>query len=180
MSISALFQLIQANCSLIIILIFAGIPLLIGSAAANRSVSTISDFFLCNRSLGTALSFCTIYATWWSSFAFLGSTSSFYTQGPLYWIALGWNVLFGILFCVFGKPLWLQSQYRGYRTPIDFFHDKYHSRHLDIAAIALMVGLSIPYISVQFLGGGIIIEMATNGLIPWRISALLFFLVMIL
>ena len=180
MSISALFQLIQANGSLIIILIFAGIPLLIGSAAANRSVSTISDFFLCNRSLGTALSFCTIYATWWSSFAFLGSTSSFYTQGPLYWIALGWNVLFGILFCVFGKPLWLQSQYRGYRTPIDFFHDKYHSRHLDMAAIALMVGLSIPYISVQFLGGGIIIEMATNGLIPWRISALLFFLVMIL
>ena len=89
-------------------------------------------------------------------------------------------MLFGILFCVFGKPLWLQSQYRGYRTPIDFFHDKYHSRHLDMAAIALMVGLSIPYISVQFLGGGIIIEMATNGLIPWRISALLFFLVMIL
>lgn len=180
MSISALFQLIQANSSLIIILIFAGIPLLIGSAAANRSVSTISDFFLCNRSLGTALSFCTIYATWWSSFAFLGSTSSFYTQGPLYWIALGWNVLFGILFCIFGKPLWLQSRLRGYRTPIDFFHDKYRSRHLDMAAIALMVGLSIPYISVQFLGGGIIIEMATNGLIPWRVSALLFFLVMIL
>ena len=124
MSISALFQLIQANGSLIIILIFAGVPLLIGSAAANRSVSTISDFFLCNRSLGTVLSFCTIYATWWSSFAFLGSTSSFYTQGPLYWIALGWNVLFGILFCGFGKPLWLQSQRRGYRTPIDFFHDK--------------------------------------------------------
>lgn len=117
-----------------------------GSTAANRSVSTISDFFLCNRSLGTALSFCTIYATWWSSFAFLGSTSSFYTQGPLYWIALGWNVLFGILFCVFGKPLWQQSRLRNYRTPVDFFHDKYHSRPLDIAAILLMVGLSIPYI----------------------------------
>lgn len=180
MSISALFDMIQNNISLIIILIFAGVPLLIGSTAANRSVSTISDFFLCNRSLGTALSFCTIYATWWSSFAFLGSTSSFYTQGPLYWIALGWNVLFGILFCVFGKPLWLQSRLRNYRTPVDFFHDKYHSRPLDIAAILLMVGLSIPYISVQFLGGGIIIEMATNGLIPWRISALLFFMIMIL
>ena len=153
MSISALFDMIQNNISLIIILIFAGVPLLIGSTAANRSVSTISDFFLCNRSLGTALSFCTIYATWWSSFAFLGSTSSFYTQGPLYWIALGWNVLFGILFCVFGKPLWLQSRLRNYRTPVDFFHDKYHSRPLDIAAILLMVGLSIPYISVQFLGG---------------------------
>ena len=180
MSISALFHMIQTNSSLIIILIFAGIPLLIGSAAANRSVSTISDFFLCNRSLGTALSFCTIYATWWSSFAFLGSTSSFYTQGPLYWIALGWNVLFGILFCVFGKPLWRRSRLKSYRTPIDFFHDTYHSRHLDMAAILLMVALSIPYISVQFLGGGIIIEMATNGLIPWRISALLFFLIMIL
>ena len=180
MSISALFQLIQTNISLVIIFIFAGVPLLIGSAAANRSVSTISDFFLCNRSLGTVLSFCTIYATWWSSFAFLGSTSSFYTHGPLYWIALGWNVLFGILFCVFGKPLWRQSLRYHYRTPIDFFHDKYRSRYLDMAVGALMVGLSIPYISVQFLGGGIIIELATNGLIPWRVSALLFSMIMII
>ena len=180
MSISSLFQLIQDSSSLIIILIFAGIPILIGSAASNRSVSTISDFFLCNRSLGTVLSFCTIYATWWSSFAFLGSTSSFYTQGPLYWIALGWNVLFAILFYVFGKPLWRESLRCNYRTPIDFFHDKYHCQYLDIIVGMLMICLSIPYISVQFLGGGIIIEMATNGLIPWRVSALLFSMIMII
>lgn len=78
MSISTLADMIQNNINIIIILIFAGIPLLIGSAAATKSVSTVSDFFLCNRSLGTATSFFTIYATWWSSFAFLGSTSSFY------------------------------------------------------------------------------------------------------
>lgn len=36
MSISALFDMIQNNISLIIILIFAGVPLLIGSTAADR------------------------------------------------------------------------------------------------------------------------------------------------
>lgn len=179
MSISTLIDMVQNNVNIIIILIFAGIPLLIGSAAATKSVSTVSDFFLCNRSLGTAMAFFTIYATWWSSFAFLGSTSSFYFRGPLYWIALGWNVLFGILFMFFGKKLWSQSKDNNFKTPIDFFNDKFHSSALNNFIILLMFFLTTPYISVQFMGGGIIIEMATNGVIPWRISTLLFFTIMI-
>ncbi len=180
MSISTLFDTIQSNINIIVILIFASIPILIGSASATKSVSTVSDFFLCNRSLGTTISFFTIYASWWSSFAFLGSTSSFYFTGPIYWIALGWNVLFGILFMVFGKRIWSESNKHSYMTPIDFFSAKYHSPVLDKTILAIMVGLMIPYIAVQFLGGGIIIEMATNGLIPWKISTLIFFAIMII
>ena len=179
MSISTLFDMVHDHINLIIILFFAGIPLLIGSAAATKSVSTVSDFFLCNRSLGTATAFFTVYATWWSSFAFLGSTSSFYFQGPIYWIALGWNALFGIFFLVFGKKIWQDSNRHNFRTPIEFFNAKYNSPSLNNTIIILMLCLTIPYISVQFMGGGIIIEMATNGIIPWRISALLFFVIMI-
>ena len=172
--------MIQHNANIIIILIFASIPLLIGSAAATRSVSTVSDFFLCNRSLGTAVSFFTVYATWWSSFAFIGATSSFYFNGPVYWIALGWNVLFGIMFMVLGKKLRSDKNASSYRTPVDFFNDKYASPALNRAAVIMLVFLTIPYISVQFMGGGILIEMATNGMIPWRISTLCFFIIMII
>lgn len=180
MSISTLFDMVHDNINLIIILVFAGIPLLIGSAAATKSVSTVSDFFLCNRSLGTATTFFTVYATWWSSFAFLGSTSSFYFHGPLYWIALGWNVLFGLFFLVLGKKMWQESNEYSFKTPIEFFNAKYNSPALNNTVIILMLCLTIPYISVQFMGGGIIIEMATNGIIPWRISTLLFFIIMII
>lgn len=180
MSISALFDMFENNINIIIILVFASVPLLIGSAASTRSVSTVSDFFLCNRSLGTAVSFFTIYATWWSSFAFLGSTSSFYFHGPVYWIALGWNALFGIAFMVFGLRLRKEKNYPVYKTPIDFFNDKYHSPALNKIIVFMLICFTIPYISVQFMGGGILIEMATNSLIPWRISTLFFFIIMII
>ena len=180
MSISALFEMFENNINIIIILVFASVPLLIGSAAATRSVSTVSDFFLCNRSLGTAISFSTIYATWWSSFAFLGSTSSFYFQGPVYWIALGWNALFGIAFMIFGRKLRQEKNSMNYRTPVDFFNDKYNSPILNKTIIVMLIVFTIPYISVQFMGGGILIEMATNSLIPWRISTLFFLFIMII
>lgn len=180
MSIESLFITIQNNISLIIILIFAGIPLLIGSAASTKSVATLSDFFLCNRSLGTAASFFTIYATWWSSTAFIGSTSYFYFNGPLYWIALGWNSLFGIIFLIFGKKIWSESSKNNYKTPIEFFDYHYNSTSLNNIVIILMFCLTIPYISVQFMGGGIIIEMATHGIISWKTGTLMFLIIMIL
>ena len=113
-------------------------------------------------------------------FAFLGSTSSFYFQGPVYWIALGWNALFGIAFMIFGRKLRQEKNSMNYRTPVDFFNDKYNSPILNKTIIVMLIVFTIPYISVQFMGGGILIEMATNSLIPWRISTLFFLFIMII
>lgn len=95
-------------------------------------------------------------------------------------IAFGWNILFSLIFLVLGKRLWRESNKYSYKTPIDFFTAKYHSKPLNALVILIMISLSIPYIKVQFMGGGIIIEMATGGAIPWKLSTLLFFIVMII
>jgi len=178
MSINTLFDIVQSNISIIIVIIFAAVPLLIGSAAATKSVSTVSDFFLCGRSLKTVPAFLTLYATWWSSFAFLGSISSFYSNGPAYWIALGWNVLFGLIFMILGKQLWQDASLNNYKTPIDMFSARYKSNALDHIVLTIMILFSTPYILIQFMGGGIIIEMATKGIISWKLSTLIFLTVM--
>ena len=136
---SSAAELISANVPIIIILIFTLIPLLIGSMASQNSIATIPDFFICGRSMGTIISFFTVYATWWSSFAFLGSISYFYSVGSVYWTAIAWNVLFGILYMWFGLKISTYGKEKGYITPIHFFSDIYGSQILNIIVTVTMI-----------------------------------------
>ncbi len=170
---------IYKNMPFIIIIAFTVIPLLIGTFASQNSISSLSDYFIYNRSMGTAISFFTVYATWWSSFAFLGSISYFYSVGSVYWTGIAWNVLFGILYMLFGTKISRYGRAKGYITPISFFSDIYGSKTLNQSVILIMIIFTIPYIQIQFYGGALIIEIATKGVIPWQICALIFYLVMI-
>ena len=168
---SSIGELLYANTPIVIILIFTLIPLLIGSMASQNSISTIQDFFICGRSMGTTISFFTVYATWWSSFAFLGSISYFYSIGSVYWTAIAWNVLFGVLYMWFGLRISSYGKEKGYITPIHFFSDIYDSHLLNILVTSTMILFTIPYIQIQFYGGAILIESATKGVISWQLCA---------
>lgn len=180
MEFTSLSELFYSNVPIAIILIFTVIPLVIGSLASQNSISTINDFFICNRGIGLVVSFFTVYATWWSSFAFLGSISYFYSVGSVYWTALGWNVFFGLLFMLFGIKISEYGKARGYLTPISFFSDIYRSKKLSLLITMIMIIFTLPYLQIQLYGGAIIIEIATGGIIPWQICALMFYIVMII
>lgn len=179
MSLSFL-EVFHTHLPFIIILIFTLIPLLIGSFASQNSVATVNDFFIHNRTMGTTISFFTVYSTWWSSFAFLGSISYFYAVGSVYWTGIGWNVLFGLLYMLFGLKISRYGEARGYLTPIDFFQDIYGSKTLNTIITIAMIVFTIPYLQIQLYGGAIIIEIATKGMIPWQLCALMFYLIMII
>jgi len=163
-----------------IICLFMFIPLWIGGKASKRSTETIDDFFVQNREMSTVTAFFTTWATWWSAFAFLGSVAFFYARGPVYWIGIGWNVFFGILYMVIGRRLWAHGKKNGCVTPIDFFDDIYRSKPLSIMATAIMVVFTLSYIHVQLFGGSILIDFASGGIISWRISGLIFCTIMII
>lgn len=173
-------QLFFAQPVLITVLIFTLIPLLIGSAAFQNSVSTIGDFFICNRGMGPFVSFFTVYATWWSSFAFLGSVTYFYRLGPVYWTGIAWNILFGILYMIYGSRIAACGRAYQYITPLDFFRGIYGSRLLNGMIGAVMVAATAIYFQIQLFGGAIIISMALNQMVSWQICALIFYVVMII
>src|SRR5699024_2464633 len=100
-----------------IIFLFLFIPLIVGFIAATKSKSTSSDYFIQGRGMGSVAAFFTVAATWWSSFAFLGSNASFYTDGPVYLTAFGWNILFGYLYYLVGKRIWYFGKIFYYLTP---------------------------------------------------------------
>jgi SSS family solute:Na+ symporter len=165
---------------LMIVFAFAFIPLVFAEIARNKSVPTIEDFFVQSRRMPTLMLFFTVYATWMSAFAFLGASGYFYDMGPVYMTAFGWDVLFGLLFMLIGKRIWHYGRINHYITPTDFFDGIYNFKPLNIIVTLVMILFTIPYLQIQLSGGAYIIEIASNGLIPWRISGLIFYLIIII
>ncbi|NLD19929.1 MAG: sodium:solute symporter family protein [Clostridiales bacterium] len=165
---------------LMIIFVFIFIPLVIAEVTRAKFRWTLEDFFLQSRTMPLIMAFFTIYATWVSSFAFLGSTKSFFQEGPLYMTSFAWNVLFAVLFYLVGRRIWYYGKSRGYITATDFFDDIYRNRLLSLSVTIIIAVFTIPYLVIQLYGGAFLIETVSNGLIPWKAAGLLFYLVIII
>jgi len=170
----------QQVAALLIIALFMIIPLVVGAVAGRKSVPTTEDYFVQGRGMGSVAVFFTVAATWWSAFAFMGSNSYFFLNGPLYWTAIAWNIFFGILYFAIGKKIWYFGKRNALITPKDFFVIHYGSEKLgNFVAIVLLV-FTLPYLQIQLTGGAYLIETASGGLIPFWLAALLFYLVIII
>lgn len=170
----------QEIMALLIIALFMLIPLAMGAFAGKKSIPTTEDYFVQGRGMGSVAVFFTVAATWWSAFAFMGSNSWFFLEGPLYWTAIAWNIFFGVLYFVVGKKVWYFGKRNNLITPKDFFMLHYGSEALgNIVAIVCLV-FTLPYLQIQLSGGAYLIEVASNGLIPFWLAALLFYLVIII
>ncbi|MDO4545511.1 MAG: sodium:solute symporter family protein, partial [Bacillota bacterium] len=108
---------------LLIICLFAFVPLLLGEIARNRSIPTTEDFILHGRKLKIFPMYATVFATWMSVFAFMGGIAYFYEQGPIYMTTVGWDALFAVLFILVGRRIWHYGKTYHYMTPTDFFND---------------------------------------------------------
>jgi SSS family solute:Na+ symporter len=166
--------------TLLTIFAFSFTPLILAEVARKRSLPTIEDFFILGRSMSTPMLFFTIYATWVSSYAFIGSASIFYTRGAVYATCFAWNALFSVLLFFVCERIWYYGKTNGYTSPVDFFSDIYGSRPLALLVSVIMVVFTLPYLQIQLSVGAQLIEMVTGGQIPWRVSGLLFYLVIII
>ena len=170
----------QNVIAVFIIGLFMAIPLWMGAVANKKSIPTTEDFFVQGRAMGSLAVFFTVAATWWSSFAFLGSNAYFYTRGPVYWTAIAWNILFGLLYYLVGKKVWFYGKKYSCITPSDFFEVHYKSPLLNNIIVIVMLLFTLPYLQIQLTGGAYLIEVASHGVIPWKMAGLLFYGVIVI
>lgn len=164
---------------IIIIFSFAFIPLVLAEFARKDSMSTLEDFIVYSRDMPLLFAFCTIFATWYSAFAVLGSVNSFYVNGPVYMTAFAWNTLFAVGVFFVGRRIWYYGRKHGYLTPSDFFDDIYGSKPLTLVITMICIVFTLPYLQIQMLGGTYLLEVALNGELPWRITVLIFYVIMV-
>ncbi|MDO4393915.1 MAG: sodium:solute symporter family protein [Bacillota bacterium] len=170
----------QQAIALAIIALFMFIPLVMGAVAGKKSIPTTDDYFVQGRGMGSVAVFFTVAATWWSAFAFMGSNSWFFLEGPLYWTAIAWNILFGVMYMIIGKKVWYFGKVNNLITPKDFFLFHYGSEALGNIVAVIMLVFTLPYLQIQLTGGAYLIEVASGGLIPYWVAGLIFYLVIII
>lgn len=165
---------------LMIVCIFAFVPLLLAEVARNKSLPTTFDFILQRRKLGLFSMYATVFATWMSAFAFVGAITYFYEEGPIYMTTVGWDALFSVLFVLIGKRLWHYGKTYNYVTPRDFFSDIYGSEALNLTVTVITVIGTMIYLQVQILAGFLILSVSTEGTITLHMSGLIFFSILVI
>lgn len=136
--------------------------------------ATPESYFLANRNLTTLSLFFTILATNFSAFYFLGFAGEGYKIGYPHYIIMALGTAFaGLSFLIIGTKVWALGKAKGYVTPADLIYGESKSRPLALLFSAVMILFTLPYLALQIIGGGYILENLTNGDISYNLSIIM-------
>lgn len=133
---------------------------IIGIYAYKKTRTTPEDYFLAGRNFGTVILFFTLIATNFSAFTFLGFAGKAYTDGMGEYgvMALGTSFM-AIMFYFIGRKIWRIGKEKGYITPGEFLGGEKKSRFLQLLTTTIMSLFTIPYLAIQAIGAGYILQM---------------------
>jgi len=133
--------------------------------------ATPESYFLANRNLTTLSLFFTLLATNFSAFYFLGFAGQGYKVGYSIYIlmALGTGIA-GLAFLLIGPRIWKLGKSKGYITPAELIYGETKSRSLAWLFSAVMIIFTLPYLALQIIGGGYILENVTGGELSYALS----------
>ncbi|MEE4270731.1 MAG: sodium:solute symporter family protein [Thermoanaerobaculales bacterium] len=133
----------------------------------------LEEFMVGGRSFGTLLFYTIAAAEIYSAFAFLGLAGWAFGKGLSVTYAMAYiGIAYGLLFFL-GPRIQRLGKRAGYVTQPDFFEDRYQSRWLAVTTAVVGVVFIIPYLQLQLLGAGIIVQIASGGALS-RETAIVF------
>lgn len=136
--------------------------------------ATPESYFLADRNLKTLSLFFTILATNYSAFYFLGFAGEGYKIGYAHYtmMAVG-TALAGMNILIIGIPVWKLGKKHGYITPSELIFGQTKSRALAVLVSGVMILFTLPYLALQIIGGGYILESLTDGDISYSMAIVL-------
>lgn len=157
-----------------ILITYIAVVFLGSLSGAKKEASTPEGYFLANRNLGTLTLFFTIMATNFSAFYFLGFAGSAYRIGYAYYVIMALGTGFACLsFFLLGTKIWQLGKSKGYITPAELIYDQTGSKTLRWVYAGVMLLFTFPYLALQIIGAGYILESITDGDIPYFAGACL-------
>ena len=135
---------------------------------ASKKDNTPESYFLANRSLKTVALFFTILATNFSAFYFLGFAGEGYRIGYAHYTIMAFGTgLAGLSIYLIGTKTWQLGKQHGYITPAELIYHQTGSKTLRYLYAGIMIVYTLPYLALQIIGGGYILENLTGGEIPY-------------
>ena len=145
-----------------------------GIFAQRRTSKSPDDYFLAGRSFGSIILFFSLVATNFSAFTFLGFAGKAYSSGfGQYGIMAFGTGFMAIMFYVIGRKVWKLGKNKGYITPAELVGGRFKSKRLQLLFMSILVLFTIPYLATQAIGAGLLLEYVTNGVLLWKIGAVI-------
>ncbi|MEL6676716.1 MAG: sodium:solute symporter family protein [Bacteroidota bacterium] len=146
-----------------------------------KKMDSPEAYFLAGRNVKTLTLFFTILATNFSAFYFLGFAGEAYRIGYAYYPLMAFGTAFACLsFFLIGTKVWELGKAKGLITPGELIFLKSKSRGLSTLYTTVMVVFTFPYLALQIVGAGYIVESITQGEVPYFMGASLLTLFTIL
>ncbi len=147
----------------------------------SKREETPESYFLANRNLGVVTLFFTLIATNFSAFFFLGFAGEGYRIGYAYYAMMSFGTSFAALsFYLIGNKAWQLGQTKRYITPVEMIYDLTKSSFLKWTYLIVMLLFTFPYLALQPIGAGYLLESLTQGEIPYFLGASLLTLFIII
>ncbi len=139
------------------------------------------DYFVASRKINPWVLFCTLAATNFSAFFFLGFAGASYRAGwGFYGIMAMGTSLVGLSILLLGIPIHKLGKEKGYITPPELIAGETNSKYLGWLYGTVLVIFTLPYLATQPMGAGMLLETLSGGEIPYFTGALLLTCVMII
>lgn len=137
------------------------------------------NFFVANRSLGTAVFVLSLFGTHMTAFAILGSSGHAFRNGIVTFGLMASSSAFVVplLLLFVGTRLWSAGRRFGLMTPVQIFRHRWECGHIGTFIFAVQALLLLPYIIVGVMGGGTAMRAITGGLVPFWLGGLVVALV---
>ena len=164
----------------IILAIYLAISIGIGIYGRSKE-DNAEDYFVASRKINPWVLFCTLAATNFSAFFFLGFAGASYRAGwGFYGIMAMGTSLVGLSILLLGIPIHKLGKEKGYVTPPELIAGETNSKPLGLLYATVLVVFTLPYLATQPMGAGILLETLSGGEIPYFTGALLLTCVMII
>ncbi|MEM3366155.1 MAG: sodium:solute symporter family protein [Candidatus Methanomethyliaceae archaeon] len=160
--------------TLVAMLIFFLILAWISWRGYRKTEESVEDHFIARGTIGALVIFLTSLGTAYSAFTFLGGPGYIYNKG-----IAGVIILVGIapitfpLMTMIGQRVWLLGKRYNYVTPADLLADRYPSAWVRTITALICIVFPIFYIGVQYTGCGYIMNVLTDGLIPYEVGVII-------
>jgi SSS family solute:Na+ symporter len=134
----------------------------------------LEDWFVMGRGANMFMLVGTMFATWFSTFAFLGGPGFFYNKG-VNWLLFGFfNAMGPVLVIVLGPRIWTLGKKFNFITPADLLAAYYNSsKRLRLLTGLICIAVLFPYTAIQVTGIAIALNSISEGLISFNIGVIL-------
>lgn len=157
---------------IMLVLVYLLVIIGIGFVGWRKLRVNVDDFYVASRQLGVLVVFLTIAATYHSAFAVLTSTAVAVTNGVAWFVgAAVWTLLAALTSWFVGTRYWQLGKRFGYVTLADLVADFYRSTVIRVVIAVVMAIFVIPYLAVQSVAFGLILDIGTEGWISYELGA---------